>query len=220
MNKNALEFWKLHDVLTLHEAASLIVGVSPSDINVEQHPEYEAVIGALIKAVVCLAPRFIESPSDYVVSSLRARCRDVSDSSCFIEVAHVDGLDYSEQREIECSKKDLIEWLDDKGLHPPFFFPDEQSNTPNQSPQELYKTNLMQLLEDAAQALWKGVDPNDPHKPTNEVVARWLEDEAEKRGLGHIGKGGHAHGGLSEKYIQAVCTIINPQNGNIKDPNL
>lgn len=189
MNENDLEAWKLHDVFTLYEAACLIGGHDPSDINAPYHAGYDATFGALVKAFEC------------------------RNSMLFSDVV---AADFFNLQEITVLKCDLVKWLDAKGLHPSFFFPSENKPNPKNG---AYKTALMQLLEDAAHEHWDGVSPDDPHKPTKESIKAWLQDEAKRRGIGHSVSSVGSEGGLSDKITGAMFTIMHPLYGNVKAPN-
>ena len=173
-----LKAWMLHDAFSLHEATCLAIGADPSYINSSDDPNYTAISTAIKKAIMHNALSATIDSCDY-----STQCDPFTHD-----------ITYKEWGNVELLKCDLVRWFAAKGYKTDFFSPCETSKRKEleeHAGAAPYSTPLMQLMNDAAAALWQGVDPTDRRAPTNENVADWLEEKAKERGLtlsGHVKK--------------------------------
>ena len=182
-----LKAWMLHDSFSIDEATCLAIGVDPSYINSSDDPEYTAISTALKKAIV----------HDELAATI-----DGCDLSSIRDPFSHD-LTYDQWKKIELLRSDLDRWFYNKGYETAFFYPDKTNRqttldtAPIDQTEQAYTTPKMQLVSDAVDRFWQGVNPHDKRAPKNENIEDWLNNEANKRGLQ-----------WSQRISESVATII------------
>lgn len=173
-----LDVWKICDKLSVVQAASLILGLDPSeyedvgDRSSAMHPTgYAPVFQALKDAVIA--------------GQLKASVVSKDLSSVLVI-----GMIPEEKRIIEMSETDwqattvqvadLKEWLVSKSMKPEFFFSEDQFNIHNKD-SEFYASKLA-----AAVRAWEAVTMDKAllkNKSPRKALTKWLEDHATVYGL-------------------------------------
>jgi len=116
--------WVLHNELTLHEAASLAIDISPNAwFEPEFIPmEYAPMVDAFKKAILSneLKAKVIGAAGEVVVEG-----GSVVEAFCFSE---------KDWKSLQIKKGNLIEWFETKGFKPAFFFPDNEVHSTKKAP--------------------------------------------------------------------------------------
>ena len=228
MELNELDYWRLHDSMSLAQAAILIIGLTPSALGPdherapyikidnpfegagqepkpdEQHIEITGKLNAVVSALIM------------AVKGKHLKAKEVYRNKRTYE--QFDGDDFAEQwipsDEIDphgtvVEVVDLIKWLDTKNIRPNFFLPTTTSTPDYLNP---INTRYAPKLAAAVRA-WQAVtDPNG--KTPKQALVKWLRENAALFGLTD------EEGKINEDGIEQVAKVANwhPGGGAAKTP--
>jgi len=159
---NGIDFWKLKEWITIHEAACLALDCDPSILDAEP-PGWKGCYSALMEAVEFdLKEEIINDKKIKRLSSyLREKSQDIIDSliesnkNLIFTSNSVRGYDLKYRNDFGAGDIELAqikvsaikEWLELRGIRPAFFFseePEYQTPTSNENP--IYETPLMLIM--------------------------------------------------------------------------
>lgn len=186
-NWDEFDYYKLMDDLTIHEAAALIAGASPNEINSGDyngdvcHYLDDTHKNHIFSVCVSAITRAIER--DVIPAIIRTHGRfsywKPSSQAAWQPIDDIDPSKTTIERE------DLRAWLKERGFNHGFFFPDTSNKIkPYLDPDNLhYAKKLAALI-----AAWEAADKaaqNDSaiDKNPNAFVAKWLIENADSYNL-------------------------------------
>jgi hypothetical protein len=187
----SLEFWRLREWLTIHEASCLALGCDPN-IRDEEPIGWKGFYSALGEAVVIDMKTEYEYDKalDIVLSpdtryyTIYQGLLDRKDNLIFSE-STVKGYELGQLEEFSPPPIDEVnikvtaikEWLTLKSIKPPFFFPDEPEQQTVISKPE-YQTRLMSIMYETINRYYgENYDPSDRDTVPNQIrLIAWLRD--------------------------------------------
>jgi hypothetical protein len=221
--KEINRFWQLLDPLTVEQAAALIAGFDPNAVDVSGNcfksqeagltdsdgmASVQAAFAGMVNAIngcklkaelrYDAEPRYTAG-MDNLMERGYWRNEDVG------EVTDEDGSQYVIDRipnwgRTTVSRADLVEWLENCGVQPSFFFPNETDSVDylnNRHPR--YSAKLA-----ASVAVWRAMEDENLRRgvSTADAMRTWLESRYKELGLVW-------NGGVNKTGIQEVAKVAN-----------
>jgi hypothetical protein len=202
-----LDFWRLHDELTIEQAAYLCIGMAPNEI------EHMAGGGAYLSEVTEAKVRIqLEAISSAIMSGMkRGQIKgDLIPSRIKYEsggiTAERDGVHEASTVEVASLK----EWFSSKGIRPKFFFPFSADNTDYLDPDH---HRFAPKLAAAVRA-WQALENPKEGVPPKKQIEKWVRENAKSLLLTD------EDGVLSETAVEEISKVANwsPKGGAPKTP--
>jgi len=170
LNLDELHAWKLHDTLTIVQAALLMAGVDPAG-------EQDYV----------LQNQEINRPANFTAyfEAIKSSIRSEKLKADF-EFYGGSGNSYEEVNwgESIIDAEELRAWLLLKGFKSAFFFGEEVKSSAAQEKRK-HTSELLEILEHAITDNWEGHDPLNP--PTNDSIDQWFADNYQNtKGISNV----------------------------------
>jgi len=163
MEINGIDFWKLKESLTIHEASSLALGCDPAKVKEVSEPKgWRGCYSALVDAVKSdidqefendreIKELRIEFDQDFdMIDSLIERNKSLIFISNVVkgyDLKYVTDFGPGDIDSAEIKVSAIKKWFDLRGIRPAFFFseePEHQTPTRNKNPN--YETLLMSIM--------------------------------------------------------------------------
>ena len=201
LNMDINPLWRLADVLSLQDAAALIAGYDPNEIDIcrndtnfqQNYPSLYPVEKALRNAV---RSGLLEPDGSSTIASFRFPNKSKKSEVDFQTV------DYPSMSQTRVKVDDLRKWLEGQGYKTGFFFP-QTDDTPDflDTSHKNYAPKLA-----AAIKAWQAVNA-EPElvvgKSVKKALLKWLRKNADQYGLTKD------DGNLNEQGIEEIAKISN-----------
>lgn len=229
---NEMDYWRFTPHYTILEAAALIVGVSPENVQSrdEQYEDGHYYINNDYEASQNFQPVYVAIKRSLIDKSLA--CANIEQLTQAVENDHHQSFSYqggshfmtkitlpilnvSRINAHLCksvailTSSEISSWLKEKGISEGFFFP---SSSTNNTPSYLNKDHpcFAPKLYAAVRA-WEGnALDHDTYGTPKQQMTKWLEARAAEFGLVHdTGGVSHEKGDLKKSALVEICSVAN-----------
>lgn len=219
------DLFKLMDRLSINEASALIAGASPSDvrcndydgayyINIQGFHPYNVseVFDTLLKVL----------SRNIIAGELKAQIVvNTNNQTLYLDDLKKDWLVCGEidTRETTIARNDLKQWLDDRGVYPPIFFPNGRKDDYMNPEHECYSPDLALCVRAWEVAQTAHYD----NETIKQFMAKWIKENASNYGWINAQNPKEP---IGENKAQELASVANwdikgrviKSNPNLKEP--